>query len=406
VVATHVNSLRIASALSRLKDAPSTADELVNSVRRQLGSAPVDLAFLFVSSHHIDQAAILCEALRQSLSPKTFVGCTGEGVIATAREVEQGPAATLWAAHLPAVALQPLRLSFSGIHDRFSLHGWPDEHFAEGESPVLLLFADPFSTPMQDVLSLIETRYPAAVALGGLAGGGKDVGENKLFLDGELYSDGLVGVALAGNVLVRTVISQGCRPIGERFIVTKAEQNVIHELGGEPALSCLERVFSSLSSSERSLAQRALHIGIAMNEHRAQFGRGDFLIRNLLGADQQTGAVVIGDMVQEGQTVQFQVRDANSADKDLRHLLSGSAETRHPAPQGALLFSCCGRGKGLFGRADHDAGVLEEHLGNIPVSGFFAQGEVGPVGGRNFLHGYTASIALFLDPSRRVPECE
>jgi small ligand-binding sensory domain FIST len=232
------------------------------------------------------------------------------------------------------------------------------------------------------------------------------VGENKLFLDGELYSDGLVGVALAGNVLVRTVISQGCRPIGERFIVTKAEQNVIHELGGEPALSCLERVFSSLSSSERSLAQRALHIGIAMNEHRAQFGRGDFLIRNLLGADQQTGAVVIGDMVQEGQTVQFQVRDADSADKDLRHLLSGSAETRHPAPQGALLFSCCGRGKGLFGRADHDAGVLEEHLGNIPVSGFFAQGEVGPVGGRNFLHGYTASIALFLDPSRRVPECE
>jgi small ligand-binding sensory domain FIST len=392
--------MRIASSLSRLSDAESAADELVRLVREQLGSAPVDLAFLFVSAHHIDQAAALSEAVRLALAPKTFVGCTGEGIIATAREVEQGPAATLWAGHLPAVAVQPLRLSFSSVHDQFSLHGWPEESFAGDSDPIFLLFADPFSTPMQDVLSLIEVRYPGAAALGGLAGGGRDLGETKLLLDEEVFSDGLVGVALAGNVMVRTVISQGCRPIGERFIVTKADHNVIHELGGEPALSCLEKLFSSLSSSERSLAQRALHIGIAMDEQRAQFRCGDFLVRNLIGADQQTGAMVIGDVVQEGQTVQFQVRDADSADKDLRHLLGGPGKTAEGMPQGALLFSCCGRGKGLFGRADHDAGVLEEQMGRIPVSGFFAQGEVGPVGGRNFLHGYTASIALFLDPHR------
>lgn len=207
-------------------------------------------------------------------------------------------------------------------------------------------------------------------------------------------------MALSGNIAVRSVISQGCRPIGDRFIVTKAEHNVIQELGGIPALQCLQAVFQHLSSDERAQAQRALHIGIAMDEHRAQFTRGDFLIRNLLGADQQTGAIVIGDVVQEGQTVQFQVRDAHSADEDLHALLAAPPLEVPAPPLGALLFSCCGRGKGLFGIPDHDASVLGQQLGAIPLAGFFAQGEVGPVGGRNFLHGYTASIAIFSEPER------
>ncbi|MFO0766645.1 MAG: FIST N-terminal domain-containing protein [Nitrospiraceae bacterium] len=381
--------------MSRQTEPHAIAEELIRTVRGQLGSARIDLAFLFLSAHHAGEAQTLSLAIRQALNPQTLVGCTGEGVIATTQEVEQGPAATLWAAHLPEVSLHPVRLAFSSVHDQFSLKEWPEEQFGGGQSPVFLLFADPFSTPMQDVLSLTEERYPRALALGGLAGGGKDLGENRLLLNDEVYSDGLVGVALAGRVSIRTIISQGCRPIGDRFIVTKSDHNVIHELGGEPALSCLEKVFAELSSSERTLAQRALHIGIAMDEHRAEFGRGDFLVRNLIGADQQTGAVVIGDVVQEGQTVQFQVRDADSADEDLRQLLAASPTSDRNAPVGALLFSCCGRGRGLFGHADHDAAAIREQLGQIPVSGFFAQGEVGPVGGRNFLQGYTASIAIF-----------
>ncbi len=400
MIVTPPSTLRFASALTRQGEIQSAADELVRAVLGQLGSARIDVAFLFVSAQHADQADALSRRLRAALTPETFVGCTGEGIIATGCEVETGPAATLWAAHLPGVAIRPLRLSFSSIHDQFSLHGWPDADFSGAENPVMILFADPFSTPMQDVLTVIEERYPGARALGGLAGGAQDLGGNRLFLDDQVYSDGLVGLALGGNISVRTVISQGCRPIGDRFIVTRAEHNVIQELGGVPALHCLQTVFEQLSTDERAQAQRALHIGIAMDEQRAQFTRGDFLIRNLIGADQQTGAIVIGDVVQEGQTVQFQVRDAQSADQDLHALLASPQTPDSSIPLGALLFSCCGRGKGLFGVPHHDATAVQQQVGDIPVAGFFAQGEVGPVGGRNFLHGYTACIAIFSEPNR------
>lgn len=400
MIITPPSTLRFASALTRQGNVQDAADELIRAIREQLGSSRIDVAFLFISPPHTDQAEELSHALRIALDPETLVGCTGEGVIATGREVETGPAATLWAAHLPGVITHPLRASFSSIHDQVSLLGWPKMDYAGVTAPVMMLFADPFSTPMQDVLAVIEERYPDARALGGLAGGGQDIGENRLFLNEEVFSDGLVGLAMHGNISVRTVISQGCRPIGDRFIVTKAEHNVIQELGGIPALHCLQTVFGQLSMDERALAQRALHIGIAMDEQRAQFTRGDFLIRNLIGADQQTGAIVVGDVVQEGQTVQFQVRDAESADEDLHALLAAPRLAASSKPLGALLFSCCGRGKGLFGTANHDAGALSEQLGPIPLAGFFAQGEVGPVGGRNFLHGYTASIAIFSESDR------
>ncbi|HNV24631.1 MAG TPA: FIST N-terminal domain-containing protein [Nitrospira sp.] len=401
MITTAPSTLRFASALTRQGDAQAAADDLIKAIREQMGPSRIDVAFLFISAQHADQAEALSEALRTALGPMTLVGCTGEGIIATGREIESGPAATLWAAHLPGVLVQPLRLSFSSVHDQFSLRNWPDMDEAGDNAPVMMLFADPFSTPMQEVLAVIEEQYPGTRTLGGLAGGGQDLGENRLFLDDQVYTDGLVGVTLSGNIAVRSVISQGCRPIGDRFIVTKAEHNVIQELGGMPALHCLQTVFEQLSSDERAQAQRALHIGIAMDEQRAQFTRGDFLIRNLLGADQQTGAIVIGDVIQEGQTVQFQVRDAHSADEDLHALLAAPPRGVPSTPLGALLFSCCGRGKGLFGIPHHDASVLGEQLGAIPLAGFFAQGEVGPVGGRNFLHGYTASIAIFSEPERR-----
>jgi small ligand-binding sensory domain FIST len=400
VIVTPSSTIRFASALTRQSEVQTAADELVRSVREQLGSAHIHLALLFVSAQHIAQADALSQALRAALGPETFVGCTGEGIIARGRECETGSAAALFAAHLPQVVIHPLRLSFSSVQDQFSLQDWPESGFAGDGKPVMMLFADPFSTPMQDVLTIIEERYPDARALGGLAGGGQDLGGNRLFLDDQVYTDGLVGLALGGNISVRMVISQGCRPIGDRFIVTKAEHNVIQELGGVPALHCLQTVFGQLSTNERAQAQRALHIGIAMDEQRAQFTRGDFLIRNLIGADQQTGAIVIGDVVQEGQTVQFQVRDAQSADQDLHALLASPQPTESAIPRGALLFSCCGRGKGLFGVPHHDAAAVQQQLGDIPLAGFFAQGEVGPVGGRNFLHGYTASIAIFSEPNR------
>jgi len=387
-------ALRFATALSTQSDTEKAAGELADDMQAKFGMAPIDLACLFFSVHHAMRADMLAAAISRSLRPRFLMGCSGEGIIAGAEELETASAVTLWTASLPDVALDPIRASFSPTQDQFRLSNWPDFN---GEDASLLVLADPFTTPIQEMLSLLDERYPGVKAIGGLAGGGHGVGENRLIFHDEVLTGGLVGVRISGPVDIRPVISQGCRLIGDRFVVTKAEHNLIHELGGVPALERLQTVFESLPEEDRRYAHRAVHVGIVIDEHRDRFERGDFLVRNLVGADQTTGAVAIGDIVQEGQTVQFQLRDAQSASEDLNALLAADrAAHRHP-PLGALLFSCCGRGRGLFGRPHHDATATAERLGAIPLAGFFAQGEIGPVGGRNFLHGYTASMALFAE---------
>lgn len=386
--------MQFAVALSKQTDTDAAALEVAAAIRTRLGGTPIDLACVFFSAHHTEGVGRLAEVLTETLRSKLLLGCSGEGVIAGAEELETTPALTVWAAVLPDVHLHPLHSSFSPTQDQFHLTGWPIPGVDDGS---FLLFADPFTTPVQDILGILDDRYPGAQAIGGLVGGGQEVGANRLVLNDQVYDGGLVGVRLSGAVDTRPVISQGCRLIGERFVVTKAERNLIHELGGEPALGRLQTVFSSLSEEDRRGANRAVHLGIVIDEHRNRFERGDFLIRNLLGADQTTGAVAVGEVVQEGQTVQFQLRDAASASEEFNALLTADhTRHRHP-PLGALMFSCCGRGQGLFGKANHDAGTASARLGAIPLAGFFAQGEIGPIGGRNFLHGYTASLALFAE---------
>jgi small ligand-binding sensory domain FIST len=364
----------------------------------QVGTAPIDLAFAFFSIHHAANISLISSILQRELRAKVCLGCSGEGVIAGSEEIETAAALTLWVASLPEVTLTPLQISVSQLQDQIRMSGWPEPGF---ENSTMLLLADPFSTPIQDVLSIMTDRYPHCTVGGGLAGGGQDSGENRLFLNDQVFDGGVVGVRLTGPITVRTVTSQGCRPIGERFVVTRAEQNLIYELGGVPALTRLQDVFESLGGSYSRNAHRALHLGIVIDEHGSHFERGDFLVRNLIGADQQAGAVAIGDVVQEGQTVQFQLRDAQSASDDLHLLLAADRTAHRNPPLGALLFSCCGRGEGLFGRPNHDIGAVQERLGPIPTAGFFAQGEIGPVGGRNFLHGYTASVVIFSEPDFR-----
>jgi small ligand-binding sensory domain FIST len=393
--AAHKGTLQFASALSRNTDTEAATRDVADAVRQQIGQHPVDLAFVFFSAHHSAQATVISTMIKEALRAEVCVGCSGEGVIGGSEELETAPALTLWVARLPQVHVTPIRLSFSDVHDQIQITDWPESTVSDS---TFILVADPFTTPVQDVLSMMAERYPRAKAIGGLAGGGHDAGANRLLLNNEVFTDGLVGIQLTGPVSVRTVISQGCRPIGDRFVVTKAEQNLIYELGGEPALQRLQDVFESLENTHRRDAHLALHLGIVIDEHRNQFERGDFLVRNLIGADQQTGAIAIGDVVQEGQTVQFQLRDGVSASEDLQILLAKARTVHRTPPLGALLFSCCGRGQGLFGRPHHDSGVVQERFGHIPVAGFFAQGEIGPVGGRNFLHGYTASVALFAEP--------
>ena len=387
-------TLRFAAALSRKTDTEAAARDLADEIRAKLGSSPVDLACLFFSSHHVPRAEMLAKTLSDLLHPRLMIGCSGEGVIAGGEELETAPAVTLWTATLPDVTIEPVRLTFSQTRDQFNLSGWPESGVAQSS---FILLADPFTTPMQEVLTLLEERYPSAAAVGGLAGGGQEAGENRLIFHEQVYENGLVGVRLSGPLEIRPIISQGCRPIGERYVVTKAENNLIHEMGGTPALERLQTVFESLGEEDRRRAHRALHMGIVIDEQGHHFERGDFLVRNLVGADQTTGAVAIGDVVREGQTVQFHLRDAQSASEDLNLLLAADRATHRNVPLGALVFSCCGRGQGLFGRVNHDSEAVTERLGPIPVAGFFAQGEIGPVGGRNFLHGYTASIAIFAE---------
>ena len=392
--ATTPTTLQFATALSRKTDTEAATRDLADAIRLQIGTTPIDLAFVFFSAHHTANVSMISAMLQNELRVRVCLGCSGEGVIAGFEEIETAAALTVWVACLPDVKLTPLHISVSQLQDQIRMPGWPDPGF---EDSTFLLLADPFSTPMQEVLSLMTDRYPHGKVGGGLAGGGRDSGANRLFLNDRAFDEGVVGVQLTGPIAVRTVTSQGCRPIGERFVVTRAEQNLIYELAGASALKRLQDVFESLGGAQRN-AHRALHLGIVIDEHGSHFERGDFLVRNLIGADQQAGAVAIGDVVQEGQTVQFHLRDAKSASDDLHLRLAAERAKHKNPPLGALLFSCCGRGEGLFGHPNHDCGAVQERLGPIPTAGFFAQGEIGPVGGRNFLHGYTASVVIFSEP--------
>ncbi len=394
----HRVKLKFSVAVSRNNDAAKAGVEISEAVRRGLDREQPDLAFLFFSPHYVEMAEDLAAAVRAEVAPCVLLGCTGEGVIAESEEIEGDAAVALWAARLPDASVSPVRLSFTQSEEGFTVTGWPDVPADVSGHPTFLLLAEPFSTPVDEVLCSMADRFPGSLAIGGLAGGGHDLGQNRVLLNDEVYDSGLVGVAVSGPVSVRTLVSQGCRPIGERFVVTRAEKNVIHELGGSPALERLETVFKSLSSTDRRMAHRALHVGIVMDEQRNRFERGDFLIRNLVGADRTSGSVAIGDTVKEGQTVQFHIRDAGSASEDLNLLLTAERSKGARPTRGALLFSCCGRGRGLFGRPHHDVMTVRERMGDIPIAGFFAQGEIGPVGGSNFLHGYTASVALFSEP--------
>ena len=358
--------------------------EAVGQALEQLDDERPDLVMLFASPHHAGAFEDIAPSVRALLDPTVLLGCTAAAVIGGAREVEDRPALSVFAARLPATVLTPVRLEVVETPDGPSMVGWPDE--PEG---TLLLLADPFSFPADSFLDRVNDDLPGLRVIGGLASAAMQPGGNRLVVDDAIAATGAVGALLSGGIEVRTIVSQGCRPVGKPYVVTKAERNFIFELGGKPALQRLQETAAAASEEERELMRRGLHIGCAVDEQRLEFERGDFLVRGVVGADQRSGAIAVGDIVSVGRTVQFQVRDAGSADEDLRLLLT-EAEA-----EAALLFTCNGRGQRLFGEADHDASTVERLLGPLPLAGCFCAGELGPVGARNALHGFTASLALF-----------
>jgi small ligand-binding sensory domain FIST len=383
---------RVGAGLSTHEDGREAARIALDAALAPLGGDPADLVLLFISPQHEDVQRAIIDIATDRVEGATVLGCSAGGVIGGQREIEDAPAVAAWAASLPGVGVQPFRLTFQREGDHAIVEGLEDLPTPD-EDPVVVMLADPFSFPADVLLDHLNETVTRLPIVGGMASGGLEAGRNSLYFNDEILRDGAVGAILTGGAMT-AVVSQGCRPVGKTYAVTRAEQNVLYELGGAPAMQRIEELFAESSERDQLLIRRGLHVGSAITETKAELGRGDFLIRNVVGVDRDTGAIAISDLVEVGRTVQFQVRDAESAREDLRVVLERERRSRPANVAGALLFSCNGRGQALFGQPDHDINAMRRAFGDLPVAGFFAAGEIGPVAGKNFLHGFTASILL------------
>jgi small ligand-binding sensory domain FIST len=379
---------RIGAGLSTEQD---TVDAAHRAAREAVAGidAPVDLAFVFLSPTHRERAAEAAEAVLEELRPRNLVGCVARGIVARERELEEGDAAGVWAASLPGAEIETFHAETLDGEDVVAVTGMP----ALAEPDLVALLVDPFTFRVPAVLELLNGEAPGMPLVGGIAVAGASPGSAALILDDEVHEEGAVGAVVSG-VRVKTVVSQGCAPIGHDAVVTRAEGNVVFELAGKPALVRLQEELHALPEETRRQAARGLLAGFVIDENLPEYGRGDFLVRGILGVDEETGSLALADTVRVGQTLRFHVRDAQAADEDLREALA--RELGPSGAAGALLFTCNGRGLNMFSEPDHDARVVSEALGGDRLAGFFCGGEIGPVGGKSFLHGFTATMAVFL----------
>jgi small ligand-binding sensory domain FIST len=380
------------AGISTLEDPLAAGIEAARSAATMLNGDAADLAMVFASGAHLLAPEQMLEGVQIALEPKTLVGCGAGGVLGSGRELESGSAVSVWAASFGDQGqAHPFNARVVGEGPEVGLEGLPE---LEGASGAIML-SDPYSFPTDAALSYFSAEHPASPVLGGLASSRIEHGAGSLFFGQEAGVQGAVGVTLH-DVEMLPCVSQGAAPLGREVTITAAERNVIHELAGRPALETIEQIITELDPRERALVAAGLLIGIVIDGGKPEYQQGDFLVRGVLGADSKTGSLVVGATVREGQVVRLQARDARSADEDLRRALALYTEAMAgDRPAGALLFSCNGRGRAMFGLPDHDAGMVQREFGGAPAAGFFAAGEIGPVGGRSFLHGFTATLAVF-----------
>ncbi len=388
--------MAIAAGCSAQPDFSQALAEACQPIREAFAAAPPDLTFVFVSHHHAAHFGEIGPAIREQTGTRLLLGCTGEAIIGGEQELENQPALSVWSAALPGSVLTTFAVEFEETPDGMVCSGVPEglgEHLSETRA--ILMVAEPYSSIPTSLLDVFGDELPGVPVIGGMASGGGP-GANRLFLNEYAVETGAIGVVLRGGPQVQTIVSQGCRPIGQPYVVTRADRNIIFELGGKTALERLQEMFPGLSARDQQLFEQGVFLGVAMSEYRDTFQRGDFLISNVLGADRDTGAVAISNLVRLGQTVQFHLRDAATADEDLTQLLDQFQQSEPARAAGGLLFTCNGRGTRMFPEPNHDAGVVQNLLGPLPLAGMFAQGELGPVSGKNYIHGFTASLALFM----------
>jgi small ligand-binding sensory domain FIST len=384
-----------AAGLSQHPLATHAVGEAVGQVLDQIGEAP-DAAVLFVTGPFAGAMEDIAAAVRELLRPGSLIGATASSVLAGSTEVEGEAAVSLFAIR----AGRRRRAASAGVARAVAFgverldDGWQVTASADVAVPraTLVLLADPFSFPVDAFVADVAGRAPGLTVVGGLASAATGPGGNRLVADGVVLDAGAVGLLLPPGLPVEAVVSQGCRPVGEPLVVTKARGNLIEEIAGVPALDRLMAQADAAPPEERSQMARGLHIGLVIDERKPEFERGDFLIRAVLGADHEARAVAVGAEVEVGATVQFQVRDETTADEDLRVLLADAPG------EAALVFTCNGRGTNLFDEPNHDASIVHEHLEGGAVAGMFCAGEIGPIGDRPFVHGMTASVLLLSDP--------
>ncbi|OUL26779.1 hypothetical protein BV372_26245 [Nostoc sp. T09] len=388
-----------------LSTRPSLEAAITDVVERAVSSltAPADLGLVFISSAFASEYSRLLPLLAEKLSVPVLIGCSGGGVIGTTaegqtQELEAEASLSLTLAHLPGVDLQVFHVIAEELPD---LDSSPDAWIdligvPRSPTPQFILLCGSFSSGINDLLQGLDFAYPGSVTVGGQASAGAMSGRMALFCNDRLYREGTVGLALTGNIVLETIVAQGCRPIGQPLQVTKAERNIILELDEQVPLMVLREVIANLTEKERILAQHSLFVGVAMDGFKPSLQQGDFLIRGILGVDPSAGAIAIGDRVRPGQRLQFHLRDAEASAEDLEFLLQQyqNQQATEGAATAALMFTCVGRGEGLYGKPNFDSELFRRYIKDIPVGGFFCNGEIGPVAGSTFLHGYTSVFGI------------
>lgn len=391
--------MRFASVIAATDDPREAEGTLIERLAQAM-AGPVTMMMLFVTPEYADALDRLGCRLLNAFEPDTLLGVTCEGVLGVRRELHRRPGVAAIAASMPGATVQSFRYAQIDWPEVFGDPRALKQSLGMNHADIrgITMVADPFSTPMVKLLPAFNAAFPGIPLAGGMASGSSRPQGNRIFIDGEVLRDGAAGIAFGGNLRVDNVVSQGCRAVGKPFVITKTHRHIVHQLGGRPALAVAREVAEAMTDADRELVKsKGLLLGRVINEYQDRFGRGDFLIRNLIGFDQDAGYIAVNDtQIRVGQTVQFHVHDKRTAEEDLRMLLDG--QRLHGAGAGALLFSCNGRGVNLFDRPDADAEMIHAAFGDMPLAGFFAAGEIGPIGGVNFMHGHTASLMLFRDP--------
>ncbi len=388
--------MKWASALSAETRLESAVKEAALSVKQRLDGAVPDFVALFVSRHFADRYEEAGAFLADRLPARVVLGSSAAGVIGDGQEREEKPGLSVTAAILPGVKIRPFSVQDDELPDLDdSPRAWEKlVGVRAAENPQFILLADPFSIRTENFLMGLDFAFPQSSKIGGLASGANQPGRNALYLNALCQRTGAVGVAMTGDIVLETVVAQGCRPIGRPLRITDCKENILISVDGRPPVAFLQALFAELPDRDRQLMKQALFVGIAMTSAKEHFEPGDFLIRNILGVDNEHGSLAVGAPLRAGQTIQFHVRDSKSSAEDLRAVFERAGETKTQT-RGALLFSCVGRGRSLYGRPNHDTEFFAQNVGPVPLGGFFCNGEIGPVGGTTYLHGYTSSFGLF-----------